>query len=134
VVLNSISFCLIGKGARMNRFVFAPALVFALSFTVSQAADVIVPNGKTAVVTQREFVRIVASGIAASTIEVEITGNAKLNTERRIIKQANGRRLIGKEIREYEIKPTGKGYAKVKVTVTPPNGDARVTEYEIQIK
>jgi hypothetical protein len=41
---------------------------------------------------------------------------------------------IGSLVEDYEIKPIGKGAAKIKVTVKPPNGPAEVTEYELKIK
>jgi hypothetical protein len=87
-------------------------------------------------VKEMDVVRITAKGIAGSKIEVAVNGQAKLTKKTKVIERAGNINVVGSRVEEYEIKPTGKGKATVKVTVTPPQPDAKpeVKEYEIVIK
>ncbi|HZV07492.1 MAG TPA: hypothetical protein VE999_20575 [Gemmataceae bacterium] len=122
----------------MRRCLYGSAVFFALVVAVlSHAAEVIVPVGdKPCEVKETEVVRITAKGIAGSKMEVNVNGQAKLAKKTKIIERTGNMNMIGTTVEEYEIKPTGKGKATVKVTVTPPQPDAKpdVKEYEIVIK
>ena len=48
--------------------------------------------------------------------------------------RVKGKMPIGASNKEVDVKPTGKGVVKVKVTITPPNGKAEVKEYEFEVK
>ena len=45
---------------------------------------------------------------------------AKIEAENRVSERSHGHPLIGMNVREFEIKATGKGHVKVTITVTPP--------------
>jgi hypothetical protein len=123
----------------MKSIMFAIAVGVALAVAGgSRAADetVVVPFGdnKPTVVSEKETVRINAAGISGSKIEVDVTGAAKVDKKTKIVKRTGDKDLIGVTEEEYDIKPTEKGKATVKVTITPPNGKAIVKTYEIEIK
>lgn len=122
----------------MYRFLMGSVVVLAVALAgVVQAEDeatVVVPVGdKPCVVTTKEVVRITAKGIAGSTIDVKVDGEAK-DAKTSVVDRAGGQNVIGNVVEEHDITPTGKGAIKVKVTVKPPNGDAEVKEYEIVVK
>jgi hypothetical protein len=123
----------------MHRLIVLPALMFALAFAgmvrASDEQTVIVPVGeKPCKITDKDMVRVQAKGIAGSRIEVTVDGDAEVVTKRTIIERAGGKDVIGNTVEEYDIEPTGKGKAKIKVTVTPPNGRPAVTHYVLEIK
>jgi hypothetical protein len=121
----------------MKHALWSLAAVVALA-GVSYAADqtVIVPASpdKPIEVTEKDTVRITGLAISGSKLEVEVKGDAKLDKKTTVRKREGARDLIGVIEEEYEIKPTGKGKATVKVTATPPNGKPDVKTYEITIK
>jgi hypothetical protein len=122
----------------MSRFVLGSAIVVVLAVAgalhAADDATVVVPVGdKPCQVTTKEVVRITAKGIAGSTIDVKVDGPAK-DTKANVVNRAGDMNEIGSTVEEHDIKPTGKGTIKVKVTVKPPNGDATVKEYEIEVK
>jgi hypothetical protein len=122
---------------RQTLFALAAAAVLAL-VGLSYAADqtVIVPASpdKPVEVTEKDTVRISAVAIAGSKIDVDVKGDAKLDKKTIIHKREGARNLIGVIEEEYEIKPTGKGKATVKVTITPPTGNSEAKTYQIEIK
>lgn len=121
----------------MKRFLFGSAVVVALAVVGALHADeatVVVPVGdKPCQVTTKEIVRITAKGIAGSDITVKVEGPAN-DLKSNVVNRAGDKNLVGNTVEEHNITPTGKGTIKVKVTVKPPNGDATVQEYQIEVK
>jgi hypothetical protein len=122
----------------MKRIMLGSAVVVALAFAGALHADdaptVVVPVGdKPCQVTTKEVVLITAKGIAGSTIDVKVDGPAK-DMKHNVVERAGANNVIGNTEEAHLIMPTDKGTIKVKVTVKPPNGDATVKEYEIEVK
>ncbi len=122
----------------MHRMVFGSAVIAALAFAGVLRADdgrtVVIPVGdKPCQVTTKEVVRITAKGIAGSVIDVRVDGPAK-DTKSKVVSRAGDRNELGNTVEEHDITPTGTGTITVKVTVKPPNGDATVKEYKIEVK
>jgi hypothetical protein len=121
----------------MQRIVVAAMVAFSLALAgaaVAAEKTVIVPVGNKVEVSEKDTIRIPVKGIAGTKIEVTVTGDAKVESETNVVERAGGRPVIGNTIKEFEIKPTGKGKATIKVSVTPPTGGATVKEIEVEIK
>jgi hypothetical protein len=105
----------------MEFFKVGTAVIVALAFAVvSRAEDrtIIEPVGdKPCEITQKDVVRVTAKGIAGSTIDVKVTGEAKVATKTKVVRRAGGQNEVGSTVEEYDIKPSGAGDAKVIVTV-----------------
>ena len=122
----------------MKRFVLPLATIVSILAIVSlaQSAEVTVPqDNKPFTVGQDAIVRLQAHGIAGSKIVADITGPAT-STENNIIHAKDGKILIGTTITEFDIKPTDKGKVTVKITVTPPQPNAKSTVkvHEFEVK
>jgi hypothetical protein len=116
------------------------ALVLAGVAATAQADErtVVIPVDATKpfTVEKTDIVRIPASTIAGGTIEVEVTGSAKIDTESVVRQKAGDSFVIGTLSKEYDLKPTGKGKVKVVVKTAGP-GQAKnptKTEYEFEVK
>jgi hypothetical protein len=122
----------------MKRLVFGSVVVIALVMAGALRADdtptMVVPEGdKPCQVTTKELIGISAKGIAGSTIDVKVDGPAK-DMKFNVVERNGTMNVIGNTEEAHIITPTDKGTIKVKVTVKPPNGDATVKEYEIEVK
>ncbi len=122
----------------MKRLVFGSAVLVALIVAGAVRADdtptVVVPVGdKPCQVTTKEVVLITAKGIAGSAIDVKVDGPAK-DMKHNLVERAGATNVIGNTEEAHIIMPTDKGTIKVKVTVKPPNGDATVKDYEIEVE
>jgi hypothetical protein len=126
---------------------FALMLVLAIPAIVvlAGAADTGVGARQVVIVTQddtpfkvgpNETVRLTGEGIAGSKIVADVDGPAMILAENSLVIMRGGHILIGMEKVEYQIKPTGKGTVKVKITTTPPQATAQPTvktyEFEVQ--
>ena len=63
-------------------------------------------------------------------------GPAKVSATDVVSERKNGSTHIVNTIKEFVIKPSGKGKVKVTITVKPPQPDAKpkVTEYEFEVE
>lgn len=134
----------------MKKLVFALALLVPVTALVALASDeskqddakvssrtVLVPQDTSPFKVQmNQQVRIAAEGIAGSKLMADVDGPAQIVAENRVVTIKNGHILIGMTKAECEIKPTGQGTVKVKITVTPPQPNAQPTvqtyEFEVQ--
>jgi len=100
--------------------------------------NVVTPqDNKAFTVDKASIVRLTASGDTGSTIEAEIlSGPAKIHCVNDVFHRKNGEPVTGKMIKEFDLKSTGTGMVKVKVSVTPPKKDStpKVTTYEYEVK
>lgn len=86
-------------------------------------------------VSTRQVVRVTGEGISGSSMVAEVDGPAKVVSENQILTFKDGHILVGMMMVEYEIKPTGQGTVKVKITCTPPQPDSQPTvkSYEFEV-
>ena len=87
-------------------------------------------------VDKSSIVRLTASGISGSTIEAEVvSGPAKIDRVNELFPRKGGEAVLGKVTKEFDLKSSGTGKVKVKVTVTPPQKDStpKVTTYEYEV-
>jgi hypothetical protein len=121
----------------MKKVLFAAVLcLLALPFAV-RADDIIVAEGDTLPkVAVGDVVRITQSGAAGRTeISAEVTGDAKLNKTNSIRVFKNGRPLIGAVTKEFEVKATKKGTAKITVTIKDTVANTEMKkEYTLEIE
>jgi hypothetical protein len=119
----------------MNRILAALVVVAVTGVSWAEDQTVIVPVGKKPCqITTKDVVRVPVEGISGSKVEFEVTGDAKMDSKTTVVRRAGDTNEVGALVEQYQIKPTKAGSAKIKVTVTPPNGKAEVTEYELKIK
>jgi hypothetical protein len=134
----------------MKRFVLALALVVPVLTLVALGAEqgkqaegkvakrtVIIPQDTTPFKVQmNQRVRLTGEGIAGSKIVAEVDGPARIVAENSIMTLKGGQILLGVDKVEYDIKPTGQGTVKVKITSTFPqlNTAPTVQTYEFEVK
>jgi hypothetical protein len=101
-------------------------------------AEVVVPlDTKPFTVDPTNVVRLFGKGIAGSKLSAKVvSGKAKIASTNYIFERKGGLPVIGNTIREFNIRPTGKGKVKVSVTVTSPipGSTPEVTDYEFTVK
>jgi hypothetical protein len=121
----------------MRSLCLAVALFGVCGVAVAAERTVIVPtDDKPFTVEKDDVVRLTGKGIAGAKIEAKVTGPAKVETTSLVRELAGGRPVIGNQVKEFDLKPTGKGKVTVTITVTPPQPDAKPTEtkYEFEVK
>jgi hypothetical protein len=105
----------------MRALVTVVAIVGCQAICPAAEQTIVVPTGsKPFTVKQDVIVRFTASGIAGSQISANLEGPAKLEAENKIVDLIDGRPNPGMIVREFEVKPSGKGKVKLDVTITPP--------------
>src|SRR6266702_2178589 len=117
----------------MKNFALALALVVVCGVAVADDRTVVFPrDNRPFKAKESDIVRLLGKGIAGSKMEAKVEGPAKVETTSNVRELVNGRPVIGNEIKEFDVKPSGKGRVKVTITVTPPQPDApaRATKYE----
>jgi hypothetical protein len=133
----------------MNKILFVLVLaVMTLAFTVGAADDkksaekthhhtVVIPlDTKPFTVKEKDVVRITGSVISGGQIKEAHTGHVHLVAENTITTVKNGHVLIGKFVKEFDYKPTGKGKVKVTITTREPTPGVSPIEkvYEFEVK
>jgi hypothetical protein len=103
---------------------------------LAEERTVVLPrDNKPFTVAQSDIVRLIGMGISGSKIEAKVEGAAKIETVS-IVKELNGKPLIGNQVKIFDLKPTGPGKATATITVTPPQPGSRseVTKFEFEVK
>ncbi len=114
-----------------------PVFAVGLADAADKPITVVVPlDEKAFKVGEKNLVRLSGEGIAGSKIELRVDGVAKVTATEVISRRKGGQPLLGVTIKEFVLTPTGKGKVTAKLTVTPPQPDARpkVTEYEFEVE
>ncbi|OAI45024.1 hypothetical protein AYO44_13250 [Planctomycetaceae bacterium SCGC AG-212-F19] len=122
----------------MNLFSWqAVVLAFLGAASVARADSIVVPQDNTPFkAAEKDTVRVSGKGIAGAKIEAKVEGPAKIAAENEIHSRVKGKPLIGNNVKEFDLKATGKGKVKVTITVSPPQPGAKpiVTEYEYDVE
>ncbi len=113
-----------------------PFLALALAAEGADRSVVVPKDNKPFTVEETDIVRLSGKGIAGSSIKVKVQGPAKVENSNSVTERINGATLLGNHIKEFEIKPTGKGKVKVTISVAGPQPGLppRESEYEFQVK
>ncbi len=126
-----------GKDGWAVKTLLIACVLFVGGVAVAEDRTILVPtDNKPFTADKEDVVRLTGKGIAGSKIEAKVTGPAKIVAEGSVRELVSGRPLIGNQVREFDIKPTGKGKVTVTITVTPPQPDAKPveTKYEFEVK
>ena len=121
----------------MKNLLLAVALVAVSGVAKADERTVVVPTDtKPFAVEKSDLVRLTGKGIAGSKITVKVDGPAKVVATSDVRELIEGRLIIGNSVKEFDLKPTGKGKVTVTVVVAPPQSDAKATEtkYEFEVK
>jgi len=113
-----------------------PAVAFATAADPALKAVVVPADTTPFKVSEQDIVRVTGKGIAGAKIEAKAAGAAQVAGEAAIYVRIKGNAPIGTTVREFDIKATAKGKAKVTITVTPPQPGAKpiVTVYEYEVE
>jgi hypothetical protein len=118
-----------------NLFLSVAIVAFGgLAFAVEQTV-VIPTDDKRFAVDATDVVRLTGKGIAGSQIVATVDGPAKIESTSAIKQLVNGKPLIGNTVKDFDLKPTGKGKVTVTITVTSPipNSQPTVTKFEFEV-
>lgn len=121
----------------VKALVVALALACNTCAALEDARTVVVPaDDKPFVVEQNDYVRLTGKGIAGSRIEIKVDGPAKLELTSNVRELHNGQALIGSNVKDFDLKPSGPGKVTATITVTPPQPEAKakVSKYEFEVK
>jgi hypothetical protein len=126
----------------MRKLLFAVALSVAVlaltgtAFAVDRHNIIVPEDDKAFSVEQSSIVRLTGKGIAGSTIEAEVvSGPAKIDSVNEVFPRKDGKPVLGTVKKEFNLKSSGRGTVKVKITVTGPQKGAtpKVTTYEYEV-
>lgn len=98
---------------------------------------VVVAKGEKAfVVEKNETVRLTGNGIAGAKIEAKVDGPAKVESTSVLRELVDGKAIIGSQVKEFDLKPTGAGKVTVTITVTSPIPGTKpeVTKFQFEVK
>jgi len=120
---------------RSNLLLITATIFLSAAQSVAADRDVVVPKDNVPFkVNEKDIVRLVGEGIAGSKITAKIEGPAKEDMVNHVSARKNGQVVVGTDIVEFELKATGKGRVKVKITVVPPTGGQTEAAYEYEIE
>jgi hypothetical protein len=121
----------------MARFLAALAAAVVLGGIVrADDPTVYTPqDGTSFPVTEKDTVRVIGKGIAGADVKITVKGPAKAE-EKSVVEIVKGKPLIGNTVKEFDLKPTGKGKVTVEISVTAPQPGSKpvVTKYEFEVK
>ena len=122
----------------MKKLAFALVIigVCGVMFADEERTFIVPKDDKSFVIGETDFVRLAGKGIAGSIIVSKIEGPAKIAAINNVRELSNGVPMIGNTIKEFDLKPTGKGKVQVTITVTSPipNSKPEVRKIEFEIK
>ena len=121
----------------MKTLILSAALLGFCGVAGADEQTVVVPqDNKPFAVEKADLVRLTGKGIAGSKIEAKVEGPAKVAATSDVRELVQGRVVIGNSVKEFDLKPSGKGKVTVTITVTPPQPGAAavVTKYEFEVK
>lgn len=98
---------------------------------------VVVPtDDKPFSVEETNYVRLVGEGISGSRIKMEIKGPAEVDMISFVKRVSNGNTLLGAQVKQYDLKLTGKGKVTATITVKFPDNasEPKVKTYEFEVK
>jgi hypothetical protein len=115
---------------------FATAVLGAGAVWAAERTVVLPKTDQPFKVRMMDIVRLTGQGIAGSKITADVTGPAKIENTNHVIQKSGTNPIIGSNITEFEIKPTGKGKVQVKITVQPPQPGStpKITTYEFEVE
>jgi hypothetical protein len=120
----------------MKPLVAVLAILSGQATGLAAERTVIVPRGsKPFSVQQDAIVRFTVSAGAGSQISATLDGPAKIEAESNVVEQFDGRPAQGAIVKEFEVKPSGKGKVKLDVTITPrePGSDSIIKHFAFTV-
>ena len=120
----------------MSRIAALAVVLFAGSVFAADRKIVVPENDKPFKAKQTDIVRIEGTTPSGGTVEAKVDGPAKIENTNTITKKAGDNNVIGALIKEFEIKPSGKGKVTVTITTTGPGRptDKNTTTYEFNVE
>lgn len=110
----------------MRGFLLGLAMCFVSAAVFAEERTVVIPEGDAPFkVAKTEIVRLTGQAIAGGNVVAKVEGPAKIETTSVIRQLSDGQPLIGALVKEFDLKPTGKGKVTVTITVTSPIPDVK---------
>ncbi|UUO07710.1 hypothetical protein M4951_05220 [Blastopirellula sp. J2-11] len=103
----------------------------------SKERYVVVPaDDKPFSVSETDYVRLTGEGISGSRIKIEVKGPAEVDMIYFVKKVSGDNPLLGMQIKQYDLKPTGKGKVTATITAVFPNNQSepKTTKFEFEVK
>lgn len=109
----------------------------ALSQENKKERYVVIPvDDKPFAVEESNYVRLTGEGISGSRIKMELKGPAEVDMISFVKKVKGESLLLGMQIKQYDLKLTGKGKVTATITVVFPDStsEPKVSKYEFEVK
>ncbi|EAQ78267.1 hypothetical protein [Blastopirellula marina] len=103
----------------------------------SKERYVVIPaDDKPFSVSETDYVRLTGEGISGSRIKMDIKGPAEVDMIYFVKKVSGDSPLLGMQVKQYDLKPTGKGKVTATITVVFPNNQSepKTTKFEFEVK